>query len=105
MCSSHAETGDAFAIFGKNVLATFSNASPTRHIRGAAGFTFEKTRMIRNPRSGREGNASTCNRVSSLRHEVARPAISAGRKLVNPGDNFPQYSGHSASSSADVRSK
>ena len=48
------------------------------------GFTFENTRRIRRPWTGVAGKLSMWSRVSSLRHELARPAISIGRKLVRP---------------------
>ena len=67
---------------GSNVFAIASNGSPTRHTRASAGFTFVNTRRIRSPRLGRDGNASTCSRESSLRHDTLRPTAGCGRKLV-----------------------
>ena len=54
--------------------AIASNGSPTRHTRGSpSGLTLQNTRRMRSPRLGRDGNASTCRRESSLRHDTARP--------------------------------
>ena len=67
---------------GRKVRATASNGSPTRQTRSAAGLTFENTRRIRSPWLGRDGNASTCSRESSLRQETLRPTAGCGLKLV-----------------------
>jgi len=53
------------------------------HERGRpSGLTLVKTRRMRRPWTGEAGKLSTCIRVSSLRHDEAASAISAGRKLA-----------------------
>ena len=80
--SSRADPGRAAPIEGRNLRATDSKRSPTRHTRSSSGLTLENTRRMRSPRLGRDGNASTCSRESSLRQDMARPTAGCGRKLV-----------------------
>ena len=77
--SSAADPGSGARMRGSSVFAIVSNVSPTRHTRGSAGFRFVNTRRMRSPRFGRLGNASTCSRESSLRHDTLRPTAGCGR--------------------------
>jgi hypothetical protein len=54
---------------------------------------------MRLSRTGVDGKLSTCRRVSSLRHEISRPAISTGRKLVRPWTSDARYPGNRLPSS------
>lgn len=83
--STAALPGSGMRSRAANRRATLSKSSPTRHdLARPAGFTLLKTRRIRWPPTGVAGKLSMCSRVSSFRQELARPAISTGRKLVRP---------------------
>ena len=73
-----------------NRSTTASNGSPTRQdLPRPSGLTLLKTRKMRRPCTNMAGKLSMCSQVSSCRHVVCRPAISAGRKLARPRCDRP----------------